>query len=135
MATRITNAMATAACNAIVDALDVGGAGSVEIRTGTQPATADTAASGTLCATLTLPATAFGAASNGVATAAAIAAVAASSTNTAGWFRAKSGGGTTIIDGSCTATGGGGDMQLNTTSLVSGVNVQITAWTVTMPTL
>jgi hypothetical protein len=134
MATRISNAAASGACDAVVDRLDVGGAGSVEIRSGAQPATADTAASGTLLATLVLPATAFGSASNGVATANAISAIAAATTGTAGWFRAKSGGGLTIIDGSCTATGGGGDMQLNSTSLTSGVNVQITAWTVTMPT-
>jgi hypothetical protein len=133
MATRIANASASAACDGVVDRLDAGGAGTIEIRTGTQPATADTAASGTLLATLTLPNPAFGAASNGVATANAIAAVAAVATNTAGWFRAKSGGGATVLDGSITATGGGGDMQLNSVSLVNGVNVQVTSWTVTMP--
>jgi len=133
MATRIATASQNGACDAIVDRCDAGGAGSVEIRTGSQPATANDAATGTLLATLTLPNPAFGASSAGVATANAISAVAASATGTAGWFRAKSGGAATVLDGSATATGGGGDMQLNSTSLVSGVNVQITSWTVTMP--
>jgi hypothetical protein len=133
VATRIANLSRSAAADGVVDRLDAGGAGSVEIRTGTQPSTAEDTATGTLLATLTLPNPAFGAASSGVATANAITAVAASATGTAGWFRAKSGGGATVLDGSCTATGGGGDMQLNSTSLTSGVNVQITSWTVTMP--
>jgi hypothetical protein len=133
MATRIATASRNVAADAVVDRLDAGGAGTVEIRTGTQPATAEDAATGTLLATLTLPNPAFGSAAAGVATANAIAAVAAVATNTAGWFRAKSGGGATVLDGSCTATGGGGDMQLNSTSLTSGVNVQITSWVVTMP--
>lgn len=133
MATRISTLSRNAACDGVVDRCDAGGAGSVEIRSGTQPADAENAATGTLLATLVLPNPAFGAAATGVATANTIAAVAAAVTGTAGWFRAKSGGGATVMDGSCTATGGGGDMQLNTTSLVAGVNVQITAWTTTMP--
>lgn len=133
MATRIATASRNAAADGVVDRLDAGGAGSVEIRTGTQPATAEDTATGTLLATLTLPNPAFGSAATGVATANAVAAVAAATSGTAGWFRAKSGGGATVLDGACTATGGGGDMQLNSTSLTSGVNVQITSWTVTMP--
>jgi hypothetical protein len=133
MATRIATASRNVAADAVVDRLDAGGAGTVEIRTGTQPATAEDAATGTLLATLALPNPAFGSAAAGVATANAIAAVPAAVTGTAGWFRAKSGGAATVLDGSCTATGGGGDMQLNSTSLTSGVNVQITSWTVTMP--
>jgi hypothetical protein len=133
MATRIATATRNAAADAVVDRLDVGGAGSVEVRSGSQPATADDTATGTLLATVTLPATAFGSASGGVATANAISAVTAAASGTAGWFRAKSGGGSTVLDGSITATGGGGDMTLNNTSLTSGVSFQVTSWTVTMP--
>ena len=61
MATRITQAAAAAACDAVVDRLDAGAAaGYIEIRTGSQPATADTAATGTLLGTLTLSDPAFG---------------------------------------------------------------------------
>jgi hypothetical protein len=138
MATKITQAAAKAACDAVVDLLDVGGAGYIEIRTGSQPATANTAASGTLLATLPLSATAFGAAttaSPSVATAAAITSdTSADATGTAGWFRAYSGGGTAIIDGSVTATGGGGDMTLDSTSIVASGTVAVTSWTVSHPT-
>lgn len=138
MATRITQAAAKAACDAVVDLLDVGGAGYLEIRTGSQPATANTAASGTLLGTLTLSATAFGAAttaSPSVATAAAITSdTSADNSGTAGWFRAYNNAGTAIIDGSVTATGGGGDMTLDTVTIVAGGTIAITSWTVSHPT-
>jgi hypothetical protein len=138
MATRITQAAAKAACDAVVDLLDVGGAGYIEIRTGAQPATANTAASGTLLGTLPLSATAFGAAttaSPSVATAAAITSdTSADATGTAGWFRAYSGGAAAVIDGSVTATGGGGDMTLDSVSIVAGGTIAVTSWTVSHPT-
>lgn len=134
MATRVPDARRNAIVDSVVDALDAGaGAGIIRIYSGAQPATADTAPSGTLLATITLPDPAFGAAAAGSASAGAIAAAAATTTGTAGWFRALDSALVTVLDGSVTATGGGGDMQLNTTSLVSGVDVDITTWTVTMP--
>lgn len=134
MATRVPDARRNGIVDSVVDALDAGAAaGKVEIRTGAQPADADDAASGSLLATVTLGDPAFGAAASGTATANAIAAVAASATNTAGWFRALDSDDNKVLDGSITATGGGGDMELNTTSLVSGVDFDITSWTVTCP--
>ena len=134
MATRIPADVRNAACNAVVDLLDAGvGAGYVEIRSGTQPATAGTAASGTLLATVTLAATAFGAASSGVATAAAIATVTGAATGTAGWFRAYDGGGTTVIDGAAGVSGSGAEMILSSTAITTGGDVTIDSWTVTMP--
>lgn len=134
MATRIPTARRNAAADSVVDALDAGAAaGTVEIRTGSQPASANDAASGTLLATLTLGDPAFGAAATGVATANAIAATTGAAAGDAGWFRAKDSDGNTVLDGSVTATGGGGDMQLNTVTISVGVNVEVTAWTVTMP--
>src|SRR5688572_78714 len=102
MATRISNASAAAACDAVVDLLDGGaGAGYVEIRTGSQPATVATAASGTLLGTLTLSDPAFGAAttaSPAVATANAITSdTTADNSGTAGWYRAYDSTGTAII--------------------------------------
>lgn len=135
MATRISTAARNAAADAIVDLLDAGaGAGYVEVRTGSQPATPNTAATGTLLATLPLSDPAFGAASNGTATAAAITSdTAADATGTAAWFRAYDSAGNAVIDGSVTATGGGGDMTLSSTSIVTGGVVNVTGWTVTMP--
>jgi hypothetical protein len=138
MATRISTAAAAAACNGVVDLLDVGGAGYIEIRTGAQPASVATAASGTLLGTLVLSNPAFGnatSASPSVATASAITSdTSADATGTAGWFRAYSGGGAAVLDGSVTATGGGGDLTLDSVSVVAGGTIAMTAWTVSHPT-
>lgn len=139
MATRISTAAAKAACDAVVDLLDGGaGAAYVEIRTGAQPATVATAASGTLLGTLTCSDPAFGnatTASPSVATASAITSdTSADASGTAGWFRAYDSAGTAIIDGSITGTGGGGDMELDNTSIVAGGVIAISSWVVRHPT-
>lgn len=133
MAIKLTNAAKSAAADAVVDSIDAGaGAGTLEIRTGAQPTNADDADSGTLLATLTFSDPAFGAASNGVATASAITQdSSADATGTAGYFVVKTSTGTKIFTGSVTASGGGGDMQLVTTSITSGQPVTITAFTYT----
>lgn len=135
MATRITNAARSAACDAIVDRIDLDGVGTsvLQIRSGAQPASAEDVDAGTLLAEFTLPDPCFGAAANGVATANAITGVTGLAAGTAGHFRVKDGDGTTVMDGSVTATGGGGDLELNTTTISVGVDVDITSWTVTMP--
>lgn len=139
MATRISTAAAKAACDAVVDLLDGGsGAAYIEIRTGSQPATVATAASGTLLGTLTCSDPAFGnatTASPSVATASAITSdTTADATGTAGWFRAYDSAATAIIDGSVTATGGGGDLTLDSVSIIAGGTIAMTAWTVSHPT-
>jgi len=135
MATRISLVTASAAANAVVDLLDTGGgAGYIEIRTGTQPATVATAASGTLLGTLALSATAFGGAVDGIAVAAAISSdTTADNSGTAGWFRAYKSDATAVIDGSCSTAGNGGDMIFDTTTVVAGGVISVSSWTVTMP--
>jgi hypothetical protein len=124
MATTISTAARNAACNAIVDLLDDGGgAGKLVIQT---------SGDATL-ATLTLAATSFGAAATGVATAATISAQNATGTGTAAKFIATDSADATVISGSVTATGGGGDITLDSLSIESGQSVEITSWTVTMP--
>lgn len=135
MATRLPDASQQAACDAVVDRTDVGGAGSLRIYTGSQPADADTAPSGTLLVTIALAATAFGAAnSSGTAT---LASTPRSGTGaaagTAGWFRVLSGGGATVFDGQVTATGGGGQLELDNTSIAVGQTVNISSLTYTQP--
>lgn len=122
-----------AARNAMVDSVTglVGSAGTLKIYSGAIPATAATAASGTLLATVTLGA--WGAASAGTASGADPASVNAVATGTAGWFRAANSGGTTVFDGDVTATGGGGTMTLSSVSLTSGSPVDITSVTLTAP--
>lgn len=130
LAAATRNALATA----VATAIDAGsGAGTVKIYTGSQPSTGDTAASGTLLATIALVDPSFGSASSGVITASDPSPVNAAATGTAGWFRVQDSTGANVFDGDCTATGGGGTMTLSTTSLVSGSPVDITSFTVTMP--
>ena len=89
MALRLAATARNAACDAIVDLIDAGaGAGTLVIRTGTQPANPQTAATGTTLATLTFSDPAFGNSAAGVATANAITSdTNVDATGTAGWAR------------------------------------------------
>ncbi len=134
MATRLPTSVRNASCDVVVGLIDVGGAGTVEIRTGSQPASANDAATGTLLGTLTFSDPAFQNASAGQATANAITPdSSADNTGDAGWFRVFSGGGATVFDGNVTVNGGGGDMELNNISIVAGGTITITAFTFTIP--
>lgn len=133
MASRLSDEVRTLACDAVVDSLDAGaGPATIKIYTGSQPADADDAASGTLLATITMSDPAFGAASAGVATAdntPALSATAAAS-GTAGWFRAADSNDTNRIDGDVGE--GSGTLNLDNTDIVSGQTVTVTGWTVTV---
>lgn len=146
MATRISNAAAIAAVNAVVDLLDAGvangpgGAGEayIEIRTGSQPADVSVAATGTLLGTLICSATAFGSAVDVTGAARATANAVASDNNadaagTAGWFRAYDSDGNGIIDGNITITSGGGDMELDNINIAVNDTITVNSWTVTQP--
>jgi hypothetical protein len=130
----LTTAIRNAMCDAIVDTLDAGsGAGTIAIRSGTRPADPATAVTGTLLATVTCADPAFGAASSGAATLTDPSSVTAVATGTASWFRAFDSTGAACFDGSVTATGGGGDLTLGTTSITSGLAVDLTGGTITVP--
>ena len=124
-----SNAGANAEADAVADLLDDG---YLRIYDGSQPANADTAVSGqTLLAELRFGNPAFGSASTGVVTANAITQdSSANNTGTASWFRAlKSDGTTVLFDGSVGTSGC--NLNLNTTSIVSGAPVSVTALTFT----
>lgn len=130
--TNVQNALADLAAG-FIDA-DVG-AGTIQIRSGAQPATANLAATGTLLATLTFNDPAFLAAAAGVSTMDDTPAVTGLgvAAGTAGWFRILDNSGDTVMDGAITATGGGGELEMNTTTVSIGLAVTITAGTLTMP--
>lgn len=135
MATRLPAAARNAAAAAIAALVDAGpGPGVIQIRTGTQPTTGDDAATGTLLATVTLADPSFGAASAGTVT---LQGTSLSTTGvaagTAGWFRVLDSTGATVLDGSVTATGGGGQLELSTTTISIGLTVQVTSGSLTMP--
>lgn len=132
MALTLPTASRNAMCNALVDLFDLGaGAGTIEIRSGTRPATANDAATGTVLATVVLVDPAFGNAAVGVATLADPAPVTGTAAGTATWFRGLDSTGATVMDGSVTATGGGGDLTLATTTISVGLTVDVTGGTVT----
>lgn len=113
----------------------------VEFRDGTRPATADTAPTGTVGASATLPADAMAAAaSHAIAKAGTWQDPSADASITATWFRIKKSGdlGTTNttdkrIDGNLTVTGGGGDMTLDTVTIVATQPVTVIAYQHTWP--
>jgi len=98
--------------------------------TGSQPANCATAASGTLLATLTLPALEESAASSGGATIAATWTGTASAAGTAGYFRIMDATNTTChMQGSVGQ--GSGDMSFDNSTFTVGQNLQITGFTET----
>lgn len=130
MATRTALAARNASLNAMVTRL---ANGIIRIYTGTQPATPETAASGTLLAELTAGAT-FGTVSNGVLTANAITQdSAANATGAPGWARVLQSDGTTAeFDVAYTV----GELQLSGLvggEIVTGGTVSLTALTYTLP--
>lgn len=122
-----------AARNASIDAVEttIGTAPTLEIRSGTVPANCAAADSGTLLASMTLPTDWLAAASAGAKTLLGTwQDASADAAGTAGHFRIKAGA-TCHIQGTVTATGGGGDITLDNTSIASGQQVTITSFTLT----
>lgn len=133
---RLATIARNAAANGVVDLLDVGttnAAGKIEIRDGVQPADPQTAATGTVLATVVLANPAAGNAATGTATITDPASVTASATGTASWARFYDRNNAAVFDCDVTATGGGGTLTLSTVSLTSGVAVDMGAITVTVP--
>jgi len=130
---KIANASRSAAADGVVDLIDAGAAaGVIKVYDGTQPATPDTAVSGqTLLVTLTCSDPAVGAASNGVASFNAITAGTAVATGTASWARIEDSDGNVVAD--ATVGTSGADINLDTTSIVSGGEVGVTSLTYTAP--
>ena len=121
--------------NAQLDALEtaIGTAAVLKIRTGVAPANVGTADSGTVLASMTLPSDWLAAASGGSkAKSGTWQDASADATGTAAHFRIYASDGTTAhIQGTVTATGGGGDLTLDNTSIASGQSVTISSFTLT----
>lgn len=121
--------------NAQLDAVEttVGTAPILRIYSGSAPANCAAAASGTLLAEATLPSDWMAAANSGSkALSGTWQDASANATGTAGHWRLYDSGGTTChAQGTVTATGGGGDMTLDNTSIASGQSVTITSFTIT----
>lgn len=125
----------TASRNAALDALEtaIGTGAILKIRTGAAPANVAAAATGTVLATLTLPSDWLAAASGGSKSKSGTwEDLSADATGTAGHFEITASDGTTRhIQGTVTATGGGGDMTVDNTSIASGQSVTVSTFTLT----
>jgi len=129
MAIAYSTALRNARLNQVTASVDAGsGAGLLRIYDGTRPATGGTAT--TLLAELTFSDPSFGAASGGVLTASAITQdAAANATGTATWFRVVDSAGTFVMDGNVGTSGS--DLNLNSTSISTGVAVSVTSFVLT----
>lgn len=124
MAVAHPTAVRNAIADLVVDRIDAGaGAGTLEFQT-----------SGDVeVATLTFSDPAFGSASGGTATASAITQDTSATGGTIAKARAKDSTGTEVFSCSVTATGGGGDITLNSVVVSVGQAVQMTSLTYTAP--
>lgn len=121
----IATSIRNAACNAFVDALDVGSAdasGDLQVHT---------AAFATLLGTLLFSATAFGAAASGVATANSITSATAVATGTASRMRCRDRDNSTCWDG--TVSTSSADYNLNSVAVTSGDTIACSSFTFTVP--
>ena len=127
--------LSTTVRNARLDAIEtaIGASAVLKIRTGAAPANCGTADSGTVLATLSLPSDWMAAASSGSkAKSGTREDASADNAGTAAHFRVYASDGTTChLQGTVTATGGGGDMTLDNVSIGAGQAVTITGFTLT----
>jgi hypothetical protein len=121
--------------NAKLDAVETatGTAALLRIRTGAPPAACVTADSGTVVATVNLPSDWMNAASSGTKTLLGTwQDASADAAGTAGHFRIYDTAGTTChIQGTVTATGGGGDMTVDNAVFAAGQSFTVTTFTLT----
>ena len=123
--------------NAVLDAIEtaIGTAAVLKIRTGAPPTEIADVDSGTVLASMTLETDWMAAAGSGTkAKAGTWADATADNPGTAGHFRIYASNGTTQhIQGTVTATGGGGDLTLDNAVIAAGQNVSINTFTLTAP--
>jgi len=123
----------TSVRNARLDIIEtpIGTSAVLKIRTGAPPANVAAADSGTVLATLTLPSDWMAAAASGSkAKSGTWEDASADADGTAAHFRLYASDGTTAhMQGTVTATGGGGDMTVDNTTFASGQSFTVTAFT------
>ena len=119
----------------MLDAIEttIGVSAVLKIRTGSAPANVAAADTGTVLATLTLPSDWMAAASGGSkALSGSWTDASADETGTAAHFRIYASDGTTAhLQGTVTATGGGGDMTVDSTSFTATQSFTVNTFTLT----
>ena len=120
--------------NARLDAIEtaIGTAPLLRIFNGAKPTAAADAATGTLLVEISLPSDWLSAASGGVKSKAGTWSAIAAATGTAGYFRILDTAGTACgIQGTVTATGGGGDMTIDSAAIALGGTVTVSTFAFT----
>lgn len=139
MTVRLSTGMRNSILDAVATALE---GGVLEFRSGGQPANADAAATGTLIAAAEFHVDGFAAPNAGTMAKSSEAweDPEADASGTIGWARFKrdadAGGSSTTeerIDFSVTATGGGGDIEVQNTVVEAGQPIIVTSFSLTMP--
>ena len=127
--------LSTAVRNARLDAIEatIGASGKLKLLTGAIPANTAASDTGTVVATIDLPADWMANASGGSkAMSGTWADASADAPGTAGYFRLYAADGATChLQGTVSATGGGGDMTLDNVVFAAGQNFQITSFVLT----
>lgn len=134
MTIALATATRTSMALGLLSAIDAGaGAATIKVYTGASPGP-NAAVTGTLLATFTCSDPSF-TESGGVLTLDITPAVTTTglAAGTAGYFRIATSTPANVLDGNVTATGGGGDLELNTTTVSVGLSLEITSGTLTVP--
>jgi hypothetical protein len=106
----------------------------LNLYTGSPPAAISDADSGTLLASIALPSDWLTAPNSGtVSKNGTWQDLAANNTGNAGYFRIKTSGSVVKMQGTVSASGGGGDMIVNDIALVTGLPFSISTFTITAP--
>jgi len=131
----MTLQISVAVRNAMLDTIEstIGTSAVLKIKTGAQPANCAAEDTGTVLATMSLPSDWMAAANAGSkALSGTWEDASADATGTAAHFRVYASDGTTChMQGSVTATGAGGDMTLDNTSVAAGQSITISSFTLT----
>lgn len=128
--------LATDVRNAMLDAIEtvLGTSPVMKIFSGSLPANAAAADSGTVLSTISLPSDWMAAASGGTKVKSGTwEDNSADATGTAGHVRIYTSGGVCKLQGTVTATGGGGFMTVNNTSFAATQPFVVTGFSLTMP--
>lgn len=132
---RLGTAARTAMAEALGVQIDAGaGAGTIQLRDGSMPATPATAATGTLLATVVLQDPSTSAASAGVETILDPASVTGVAAGTVTWARLLDSNGVAVADCDVsTVAAGTGTLQMSTTTVSVGLTIDFGTITLTVP--
>jgi hypothetical protein len=133
----MTIRFAQATGHAMLDAIetDIGTSPILYFRSGAPPTNLTDADTGTLLATINLPADwAAAAASWAKSKSGTWQDLSADAGGTLGHWRLKTSGGVVKLDGTITATGGGGDIEVDNTNVAAGQQIDVTSFAINFPT-